>query len=185
MKPLLVALACSLVSSTAHAQDDDPAPPRARPPISTKRIAGEAWLGAFVGGMGGLAGAGIGYKLGGDDLQSFGVGGYAGFTLTVPLGVYWASTVGDQAGSLSWTYAGAALGGATGVLTFLAADKSGSDSSAVWVPAIGVGLAAPIVGAIIGANLSRAYDRRASSTAVVPMISIHGERSMVGIAGRL
>lgn len=165
--------------------------PSVRPPLSGMRIAGEAWLSFVVGGLGAAAGAGIADKLDssygdGHDTGHLLEAGYAAYVLSVPLGAYWASTYGDQAGSLSRGYLGAVIGGASGVLAVWAVDKTGSDSAAIWGPTIGVAIAAPIAGAIIGANLGRKYDDRTRSSAtVVPVLSIRREHSVIGIAGRL
>ena len=173
---------------------------RPKPPLSFLRISGEVLAGVAVCAAGGV---------GGDALSPFYFErGLLGGALIAPLAVYAVGALGDETGSLGWTYLGglAGLGVGGGVLAgtialtnyALAFDPIGG-----WAIAItGLVLAggAMVTGPIIGFNYSREYEagagpdiagpthddapRAEAAFRILPMVSVTPEISTFGAAGR-
>lgn len=159
--------------------------PEGPPPLSGGRVLGEFLLGGVTGAVGVVGGAYIGYGLetsggcGGEwcGIGGMIVGGFVGYTLAAPIGVYAVGSSGDQTGSFGWTYGGSLIGGGVGIL--LAA--SGSEGGAV------LGLASPLIGAMIGFNATRRYKERPARPrnprVWTPTASVSSNVSTFGIAG--
>lgn len=167
-------------SLTPAAPIDTPASDE-KPPLSGLRIGGELVVGGLTGAGGVLVGGAAGYALemssgcGGEfcGLGGMVIGGWLGMVMTVPVGVYLVGSAGEQTGSLGATYAGSLLGGLVGVgLAALAHDAP------VSIPLVVV---APIVGSVLGFNLSRRYK---TAVQITPTVRTSGDQLMAGLGGR-
>jgi len=170
--------ACSAPITAAPVQavttrDDTPA-------LAAGHLGGEVLGGALGGVGGGLALGALFFAVNyhdrscSDDCRSMFafVGGYAGLAVAAPVGVMVIGSRGDETGSWGATYAGSAIGAVVGLVAIgagLAANVS--------EPLIIAGFAAPVVGAVVGFNLSRRYK-------VAPTVQPASDRAMVGVVGR-
>jgi hypothetical protein len=193
MAKLLVALAVVFAAVPAHA-DDEPPPPsvleeedRGTPELSVPRLLGEAALGGLFAVGGGFGGAYMGYYLetGGKpcgDLCGFGgfiVGGLVGLAVAPPIGVYLAGSYGDETGSFALALGGSILGTIVGAWASHELDDANAPGVAVVAPII----AGPVLGSMLGFNLTRRYDEPRTNTTWMPVASATAERAMLGIAG--
>ena len=127
----------------------------ATPELSGGRLLGEVLLGGLAGTgglfVGGLIGAGLCSDDGGDFscLGSVLIGAYIGGVLAVPLGVYAVGASGDQDGSLGSAILGSVLGSAVGFGSLLIGEELG----------VALLITGPPIGAMIGFNSSRRWDR--------------------------
>lgn len=146
------------------------------------RIAGELVVGGVLTLGGGIGGLALGAEAGGDlycDRDSpcnegplkFGV--TVGAVVAAPLGVYLIGTLGSDTGSFPAT----ALGSLVGVVPGLVVLGVDDDYAFPFL------LSGPLVGAIVGFNLTRRDERDTASVAAVPMVRIDHGQSTFGIAG--
>lgn len=159
----------------AHAATATQVPDRAEPPGLGTQILGGIAFGA--GGLlaGGGAGAGLfaaGCSQWGEDCGFAGlagafVGSIVGFAGAFPYGVYRSGTDGNYSGSLTWTYASAALGSAVGFGSWALATRL-KDEDARFQSAM-LGLAGAPIGALIGFNLTRGPREGMPQVSLVPM----------------
>src|SRR5262245_29259692 len=155
----------------------------ATPPLSGGRLAGELVLGAAAGLAGGFAGGMIGYEFQkgsctGEEwcgLGGFIVGGYLGATLAPPVAVYLVGASGDQTGSPAATAIGALLGGGLGLAAGVGAGRANG-----WL-GFTIAMAGPVVGSMVGFNLTRRY--RDAGPAPVPgsLVRVDGGRVAIGV----
>jgi hypothetical protein len=154
------------------------------PPISGTRLAGEALLGGLFAVGGALGGAAVGYHLetagecGGEfcGLGGIVLGGVTGLAFVTPVGVYLAGSHSGETGSFGATLGGSIVGTLAGIGAAAASQEEG--------PAAVLIVAGPVVGSMIGFNLTRKYDRpRKSSRLIVPVASATSERTTFGLAG--
>jgi hypothetical protein len=154
-----------------------------RPPLSGGRVVGEALLGGLFAVGGGIGGGYIGMSLelangcNGEFCGLGGVflGGLAGVTLAAPVGVYLAGSSGDHTASFGATLGGSAIGMLAGFVTLAASEE--------WVaaPLLVIG---PVVGSMIGFNLTRKYDdSHRKRRTWVPVASVSSGNSTFGVAG--
>lgn len=109
-------------------------------------------------------------------------GGALGIAVGFPLGVYGVGCAGDQTGSLGWTYVGALAGASVAGLAGIAVPHDGSRGTGFnTLNALLIGVITAPMGAIIGFNLSRAYER-APSVAIVPIVT--RDTATVALGGR-
>src|SRR5262245_33834416 len=124
MRSLLLVVLFS--SQVAHA-DEHPDEP---PPLSAPRIGGEVLVGGLFGFGGALAGAGLGFVASTGCRGEFcrlgyaALGGYVGYVVAAPLGVYVVGRTNGQTGSVGATLGGSALCAVFGLGLALAADQS-------------------------------------------------------------
>jgi hypothetical protein len=153
-----------------------------KPPLSGGRLGGEFLLGAAAGIGGGFLGAVIGVGVTkdgceGEDWCGLGgaiVGGYIGAVLAPPMAVYLVGASGDQTGSVGATFGGALLGGAVGLAAGIGVGRANTELG------VGVAMAGPVVGAMVGFNLSRRYKVSASPPAVGSLITVDRGRVALG-----
>ncbi|HET7373982.1 MAG TPA: hypothetical protein VFJ20_11370 [Gemmatimonadaceae bacterium] len=176
MKYLVVVVTlCARVAAAEPSDDSD------TPPLSASKIAGEALVGSLFATGGGVIGAYAGYGIDCiNDCRGWApgvtgptIGGYAGLTLTAPLGVYLAGTSGNETGSLGATYLGALAGAGIGVLAGLSGSRIGELAMVLG----------PSAGAMIGFNLTRRY-RPEARRSWAPTAVVSSERTIFGIGGR-
>jgi hypothetical protein len=199
----LVAVVASVTSvasvATAHADEPDLAPPgmtapltapvavepvdEGTPPLSGTRLVGEALLGGLFAVGGGIGGAYVGYGLetsGGCSGEFCGlggviVGGMVGMTFVAPVGVYLAGSHSGETGSLGAAVGGSVIGALCGIAAMAA---SQSEAGAVLL------VAGPVVGSMIGFNVTRRYDRpRSTQARCIPTAHATSDRAVVGLAG--
>jgi hypothetical protein len=152
------------------------------PPLSGGRLGGELLLGAAAGVGGGFLGAVIGVGLTkdgckGEDFCGLGgaiVGGYIGAVLAPPMAVYLVGASGDQTGSVGATFGGALLGGAVGLGAGIGIGRANGQLGFAIV------MAGPIVGAMVGFNLSRHYKASASPPPVGSLLTVDRGRVALG-----
>lgn len=156
--------------------------PEGTPPISGGRLVGEFLLGGMAGVVGGIGGAYIGYGLetsGGCNDEWCGIGGLilggiAGYTLAAPLAVYAVGSSGNETGSLGWTYGGSLIGAGFGLMMLASESEAG----------VMLGLAAPVIGSMIGFNATRRYEAKPRERRMwAPTASVSSRVSTFGIAG--
>ena len=161
---------------------DKPIARTGKPPITAGRAVAETVTGALAGGAGVFIGALVGYGLdcsGGCEGEFGGFGGalagaYVGGSLGAGLGVYGIGSSDGQTGSFGATIGGAFVGGLAGsllaALVTKIADGMDYDSPSRKIGdglAVGVAIAGPLAGAIIGFDLTRRYDAPATVGSVV------------------
>ncbi len=137
----------------------------------------ETLFGGIIGLPGLVGGGFIGAAAGGGVLSLYtaGIGAYAGWTLAAPIGVYIAGKHAGYGGSKAATEVGSILGGAGGLLI---ADRIGNEKLAVIVL-----LAAPVVGAVIGYNVTRST-KREHALAISPVLDVSHDHTVAGLGGR-
>jgi len=139
-----------------------------KPPLSKKRIVNEILAGGGLGVVGGLAvglaGAGIGSLLAGDDEEDIGliagffIGASIGYSIGSAFGVYIVGDTGDETGSFIATLGGGLLGGALSCAVILSRILPGKPLlDYVFF------FAAPPILACIGFNMTRRYKSSPSS----------------------
>ena len=186
MSKLCALVGLVAVVSSASADDAVPAPPVAsqpvpltKPPLAGGRVVGEVLVGGMLGFVGGAGGIFLGVVKEGDcDPCGFPIytfaGGVIGVSLMSSLGVYLVGQSGPQTGSF-----GATLGGAlVGSLASIGIVAAWRDDAAL-LPA----MVPPLVGAIVGFNLTRGYEHPASLPQVAPVVSSTHERTTFGVIG--
>jgi len=139
-----------------------------KPPLSAGRIAGEI----LVGGIGGTAGVLVPISWGHSKSTNDEFGCYFFMSgcivsITYPLasaiGVYLVGNIGDESGSFFATLAGSFLGGLVGMITW-----AWSLEHEDWQTVIPGFFAAPL-GATIGFNLTRKYNKLPSANKSAPI----------------
>ena len=189
----------------------DPKGPKPR--LSGLRIGGEVGAYALAGAVGAAPAGAYLFSVGALETTRAGIGAVVGVALVGPLGVYAVGNLGDETGSLGWTYVGA-LGGAAvaavlgGPLAYRASSWGPVGGEASYrervygLPAVIVVGGALIAGPIIGFNYSRKYDAEpgtepddrdpfgddasvaAAGIGIVPTLSFTPEVSTFGASGR-
>ena len=160
--------------------------PRARAPLGL-RLLSETGFGALttVGGgfAGGLAGTGVCLALGHQNqflgcLVELYLGIGAGLLLGLPLGVWWGGNIAGGDGGLGYTFLGALAGGVGGILVVAA--------SAQFPPLSLLGFALPILGGILGYELSMSPEAPSlalGGTRLQPLLSFSPQGGFVGLGG--
>ncbi len=181
MSKLCAVVGLVAVVSSASADDAVPAQPQpvpvAKPPLSPGRVFAEVMVGGMLGAVGGVGGIVVGITMEEDcDDCSFPgiamVGTVVGVSLMSSLGVYAVGVIGPQTGSF-----GATLGGAlVGSLASIGIVAAWRDDAAL-LPA----LAPPIVGAVVGFNLSRELE--AGGLQLAPAVNPTAGGATFGIGG--
>jgi len=149
-----------------------PASP-AEPPLDGGRMVGETLVGAGVGFVGMVLGgaAGVGIECSGGCPGEFGglggaiIGGAIGGVVGIGTGVYLIGNAGDQTGSYGATIGGALLGATLGGLVAAGFANANLDTAA-GISAV----AGPFVGALIGFNATRRWDRPAQAPALGSLV---------------
>ncbi len=138
----------------------------------------ETVLGTGVGFSGLLAGGLLGYAATSGNvlvLYGPGIGALVGWTLVAPIGVYLAGNAADYHGSKAATELGAIAGGVGGLLL---AEHTGNQK--LQITAL---LGTPLVGAVLGYNLTRS-NKRDHALAIAPVLDVSHDRTVAGLGGR-
>jgi hypothetical protein len=152
------------------------------PPMSPGRLTGEALLGGLFAVGGGIGGGYIGMSLelaNGCNGEFCGLGGavlggLTGLTLAAPVGVYLAGSHGGQTASFGATLGGSVLGSLAGIAATAATEGKGA-------PMLLIG---PVVGSMIGFNVTRKYDNsHRKHRTWAPVASVSSGNSTFGVAG--
>jgi hypothetical protein len=168
-----------------------PAPPPVRdsyvsdetPPLSGVRLVGELAVGSLFAVGGGIGGAYLGFGLeisSGCDGEFCGLGGavlggVAGLTFVTPIGVYLVGSSEGQTGSFAATLGGSALGTLAGIVAVAAADSEAG---------VAMLFAGPVVGSMIGFNLTRKYVDGHKPRNWVPVANVSHGNTSLGVVGR-
>ena len=153
-----------------------------KPQMNAGRIAGEIILGGITGATVGFTGMLAGAKLASMfcnsdendtefDLSKFFneiscyvefilVGGFAGYTIGTPIGVYLIGNVGNQKGSFMSALGGSAIGMLTGVMIAKATDRYTGFAESIGVPSF---LVLPVIFSTVAFNLTRKYESLGAS----------------------
>jgi hypothetical protein len=172
-------VAPAMVAPTA---DDEPR----TPPLTSGHLAGELLLGGLFAVGGTIGGGFVGFQLetsNGCHSEFCGLGGAllggaVGLTFVTPVGVYLAGDTDGQTGSLGATIGGSVIGSVLGIAV---AAGAGEDAAVVGGTLL---IAGPVVGSMIGFNLTRKYDashKRKRQWA--PVASASSGSSSFGVVG--
>lgn len=179
------ALASATTAAPAPAPELDDGTPR----IDELRIVGEVLAGSATGFVGLLMAGGVGFAIHqaldpcGTSFCNAGggiVGAEIGLVVAAPIGVYLVGTLGDQTGSFGATMLGSLAGGAAG--TAIALTGIATSQEVVMGLGIGVAIAGPLVGSVIGFNFTRRYEDGRKPTKTARIVPLVGPTSF-GIAG--
>jgi hypothetical protein len=153
------------------------------PPLDGTRVVGELLLGSLFAAGGAIGGAYAGYALETADgchdewcgIGGIILGGTIGMTFVAPVGVYLAGSHSGETGSLGATIGGSVVGTLCGIGALaLAQNEAGGV----------LFFAGPVVGSIVGFNLSRRYERpRTRQARWLPTATANGDRAVVGVVG--
>ncbi len=157
--------------------------PSGRPPLSGGRLVGEFAIGSLFAVGGTLGGAYLGYGIETangchGEWCGFGgilLGGLAGLTFVTPLGVYLVGNSAGETGSLGATIGCSVLGLLAG--GGAAAMIQDEDVAPVLV------FAGPVVGSMIGFNLTRRYVEKKPARAWAPVANVSHGTASFGVVG--
>jgi hypothetical protein len=203
MKHAAVVIALLLVGARAHAQApgltepirplDQPAPPRADPPIEASTVTGQVLLGGLFG-LGGIfvgAYAGVGLACGSHDCSNDDavvpaiMMAYTGGSLGIAAGEYLAGNSARAEGSFGWTFGGAMLGGLVGIAGAAMIDNTLDYTHRDARDTLEM---VSIIGGWVGGGLVGYYETRhwktAALHAVTPTVQADGRGVAFGVGGR-
>ena len=189
---LAITLAATLTVGEAGAQPGVHAAPQSTysvdpPPLRAGRVASQIALGAVTGLVGTVPGGVAGLFIAdrttdcNDDACAIGsavLGGYVGYSLSAPVGVYWA---GDQRASFGATMLGGAVGGGLGALALIGLAESNISSGTAVGLAYLIAFGAAPVGATIGYNMTRRSDRQPAPSRVGSLLMIDSSGTRLGV----
>jgi hypothetical protein len=178
VKALVAAL---LVASLGVARADD------QPPLSPARLAGEVAVGTLLAFGGGYAGVEFGrasVTCNGADycgVVEVTVGGFIGLSLLPPVGISLLGSAGDETGSFGVAWVGSVIGTAGSFWAVHELDDHGLHSDLLLYSVL---VGGPVIGSMIGFNLTRQYDAPGRRPTWMPVASsAHGTTSF-GVVGR-
>ena len=160
--------------------------PRIRAPTGL-RLLSETGIGAVTavagGFVGGLAGTGVCFALGHQNqflgcLVELYLGIGAGLSLGLPLGVWLGGNIAGGDGGLGYTFLGALAGGLGAILVAAASSQ--------FPPLVLLGFALPVVGGILGYELSMSPEAPSlalGGARIQPLLSLSPRGGFVGLGG--
>jgi hypothetical protein len=203
MKLAAVVVALLGFGARAHAQApgltepirplDQPATPRADPPVDGGTVTTQILLGGVMGAGGAVLGAlaGVGIACGSHDCESDGdvipalIIAYTGGSLGIAAGEYVAGNHGRAEGSFGWTFGGAMVGGFVGIAGAAMIDNS---LDYTHRDARDTLEAVSIIGGWLGGGLVGYYETRHWKTtalhAVMPTMQASGRGVSFGVGAQ-